>query len=746
MVIRAGRASLRSFRGAWAGVHDDVPRGVPSCFTAITCAPACCAKPHVVGELRRATAAGSLVHARGCRPMSVPIVRQVVVFLFVLCASVAGATTYEVGPGKPLANVGDVPWESLNPGDTVLIYARPTPYREKWVISRAGTAAQPITVHGVPDAGGNLPVISGDNATTRLQLDYTNEVRGVIKIGTANPDVLPQWIVLENLDVRSARPGYTFTDDAGTPNVAYNANAASIYVERGQHLTIRNNIIHDSGNGLFIGIFNGDTQDILVDGNYIYDNGNVGSAFEHNNYTAAVGIVFQRNRFGPLRPGCNGNALKDRSIGTVVRYNWIESGNRQLDLVDAEDDPSLITDPRYRTTFVYGNVLIEPDGAGNSQIVHYGGDSGDESIYRKGVLHFFENTVVSTRSGNTTLLRLSTDDETADVRNNVVYVTAPGDRLAMLDSAGTLELRANWFKTGYVDSHSGLTGTITTPVPNVTGAAPGFVDEAGQDFHLVAASACRNAATSLNPAVLPANDVVRQYVEHQLDEPRPNDGALDIGAYEFGSVGPTATAATPTRTPTVTPTPGTPTATPPPTPIVVAGKKLVVKDRAGDATKRSLSLVLKDTAIDANAVDPIADGATLQLYNANGSGESVCLPLPSVAGSWTVSGDPSRPKYRYRDSHFSNGPCKSVKIQDGKLVSASCNAKLSPIAYSLDEPSQGAMAVRLTSGTTTWCAAFGGRVTRDSGTDPPVPGGRGQFKASDAPRPMACPVAPVACP
>src|SRR2546427_554714 len=32
------------------------------------------------------------------------------------------ALTFEVGPGKTLANVGDVPWESLNPGDTVLLH------------------------------------------------------------------------------------------------------------------------------------------------------------------------------------------------------------------------------------------------------------------------------------------------------------------------------------------------------------------------------------------------------------------------------------------------------------------------------------------------------------------------------------------------------------------------------------------------------------------------------------------------
>jgi len=43
----------------------------------------------------------------------------------------AAALTYEVGPGKPYANVGDVPLEALSAGDTVLIYYRATPYKEK---------------------------------------------------------------------------------------------------------------------------------------------------------------------------------------------------------------------------------------------------------------------------------------------------------------------------------------------------------------------------------------------------------------------------------------------------------------------------------------------------------------------------------------------------------------------------------------------------------------------------------------
>ena len=62
-----------------------------------------------------------------------------------------------------------------------------------------------------------------------------------------------------------------------------------------------------------------------------------GNLFHHNSYTAAIGITFEYNRYGPLLAGAGGNNLKDRSAGMVARYNWIEGGNRQLDLVDAED-------------------------------------------------------------------------------------------------------------------------------------------------------------------------------------------------------------------------------------------------------------------------------------------------------------------------------------------------------------------------------------------------------------------------
>ena len=156
---------------------------------------------------------------------------RIVPLAFGACVALSAAALYEVGPGKPLAAVSQVPWATLEPGDSVLIYPRPEPYKEKWVICRQGTADAPITVRGVPGENGELPVIDGSAATTPAGLNYWNEARGVIKIGGANnpPDSMPRYITIENLDIRSARPPYTFTGRAGVPET-YALNAAALYI------------------------------------------------------------------------------------------------------------------------------------------------------------------------------------------------------------------------------------------------------------------------------------------------------------------------------------------------------------------------------------------------------------------------------------------------------------------------------------------------------------------------------------
>lgn len=460
--------------------------------------------------------------------------------LILAATSSVYATVFEVKPNTPMDTIGEVPWATLQPGDIVLIYWRPETYAEKWVIGRSGTAAAPIIVRGVPGPGGELPVIDGRNATTAPGLNFWSENRGVIKIGGSNTpaSTFANYIVIENLEIRSGHPSYSFTDDSGATQT-YSTSASSIFVERGENITVRNCRIHDSANGFFVASGDdGVSRNILVEGNYIFGNGVVGSIFQHNNYTAALNITFQYNRFGPPRAGAPGVNLKDRSAGLVVRYNWIEGGNRNLDLVDGEDSSIIRNAPEYRQTFVYGNVLIKQDG-GNNQAVHYGGDSGTTADYRKGKLYFYNNTLYSIRAGTTVVMRLSTNDEQCDARNNIFFNTAAGTSLALLAESGTLSVTNNWAKTGWRNSHEGtFNGTVTGGATMVAGAAPGFVDAASQDFRLLSTSAAINAGTNLHSDVLPLHNVIRHYVRHQSSEARPVNGVLDIGAFEFSAAAP----------------------------------------------------------------------------------------------------------------------------------------------------------------------------------------------------------------
>jgi hypothetical protein len=434
----------------------------------------------------------------------------------------------EVGPGWDYADPSAVPWELLEPSTLVRIHWRPEPYCTKWVLNTTATADQPLVVLGVPDAG-RLPLISGENAVTRRELNYWNEDRSVIKVGGSNlpsDDVVPAHIFIQGLDVRSGRPPYGFTDDSGNAQT-YRENAAAIHVEVGTHITIHGCLLHDAGNGLFV---SAQATDLVVSGNHIFDNGIEGSIYEHNSYTECLGILFEANHYGPLRAGCLGNNLKDRSAGTVIRYNWIEGGNRQLDLVET-DYEHILHDPGYAVTFVYGNLLLEPDGAGNSQILHYGGDGGDTAYYRRGTLYFYHNTVISTRTGNTTLLRCATNDVTVDVHHNILIATAGGDRLAITSGQGQITLAGNWLPEDWRTTHEAVLDGTVDDQGNLEGSDPGLVDLAGQDLRPGSDSPCVDA-TGAPAAGTASHPVDRQYLLHQATEPRPSDGTLDIGALD----------------------------------------------------------------------------------------------------------------------------------------------------------------------------------------------------------------------
>jgi hypothetical protein len=175
--------------------------------------------------------------------------------------------------------------------------------------------------------------------------------------------------------------------------------------------------------------------------------------------------------------------------------------------------------------------LIDPDGAGNRQIVHYGGDSGDESIYRKGTLHFYNNTVISQQLGGMVLFWLSTAGETVDARNNIFYLSTAG-YLYVLYDYGTVNLNRNWLKEGWGQVFELSGGVVNGGTTSVVGSSPGFVNAGTQNFELSADSPCINAGGPLATTVYPSYVPAYEYVPHLAWRPRSVDSVFDIGAYE----------------------------------------------------------------------------------------------------------------------------------------------------------------------------------------------------------------------
>ena len=175
----------------------------------------------------------------------------------------------------------------------------------------------------------------------------------------------------------------------------------------------------------------------------------------------------------------------------------------------------------------------------------------------------------------------------------------------------------------------------------------------------------------------------------------------------------------------------------------LSGKRLVVVDRLGDATRRKVVVLSKDAAIRTPAAgstnDPRTAGAVLRLLNpATAEMDEFVLPPGS---SWEALGKSPEAKngYRYLDRTFSQGPCKVVIVKPGKLLRATCSSKSQPIAFDLDEPTQGELNVTFQFGAAELqCMAFGGTILKDRGVGE-VRSGRGLFKAKDAAPPAACP-------
>jgi len=131
-------------------------------------------------------------------------------------------------------------------------------------------------------------------------------------------------------------------------------------------------------------------------------------------------------------------------------------------------------------------------------------------------------------------------------------------------------------------------------------------------------------------------------------------------------------------------------------------------------------------------------GATLQVYNSNGSGELVTVTLP--ASGWSAMDDAQTPRgYKYKSASSTDAITRVtlrgnlIKIRGGK----------SNWTYTLNEASQGRIALRLTMGNQfRWCADS---PAKTSGNPPSTASNDKVDKfvgARRTPPPASCPALP----
>lgn len=159
----------------------------------------------------------------------------------------------------------------------------------------------------------------------------------------------------------------------------------------------------------------------------------------------------------------------------------------------------------------------------------------------------------------------------------------------------------------------------------------------------------------------------------------------------------------------------------------LSGKSLTVRDK----TTRSMAVTSADPSISSPAPDaadaPTLGGASVELVNP-ASGETDTFLLP--AAYWKGLGNPAGSRgYRYADARSLAGPCRTVRITNGKQLYARCQG--TGITFTLDEISQSSLAVRLMLGSgDRYCMSFGGTIVDDKA---------GTFRARNAPAPAVCP-------
>ncbi|MBD3243033.1 MAG: hypothetical protein GF331_20755 [Chitinivibrionales bacterium] len=417
------------------------------------------------------------------------------------------ADTYRVGPGRTYTELGDVTG-LLGPGDTALVDGNQT-YSAGTRFSRSGTADAPIVIAGLQPQGGSRPAVTGT-------ANYGIEITG-------------DHVVLHGFEIDGMPKG------------------VGVF---GDNITVRACIIHGCNHGL-IGYGTG-TGNVTVEYCEFYGNGvPTGGATQHQIYMATdeenhPGSVF-RLQYCYLHDAVEGDNVKSRAERNEIYYNWVENAGTSghglgLFAPDPEDNANVSIGTAREDADVVGNVIIQ----GRNSCARIGGDIPGQPT--NGRYRFVNNTFILTGSRGD-VIRTFNVVETLEMYNNVVYNTASGADIRVLNDADGAWVHSPRSVTG---SHNWIVdGATRVPTSDewsstFRGAGSPFADVDVQDYSPGQDGALVDAGTASTPTITeytfpdplfpPAfHPPLGLLIDTGAAEARPTVGTIDIGAFEASS-------------------------------------------------------------------------------------------------------------------------------------------------------------------------------------------------------------------
>jgi hypothetical protein len=274
-------------------------------------------------------------------------------------------------------------------------------------------------------------------------------------------------------------------------------NGAALRLE-GVNFTMRNSFLHDNENGILSGEKAGSV--ITLENNEFGHNG-AGDGYSHNIYIGKVAkLTFRYNYSHAANVGHN---LKSRALYNTIAYNRFSSLRSGETGSTAAGKPSYeINLPNGSTTYIIGNVIMQPAGSNNPTMIAY----GEEGVgTRKTDLYVINNTFVNDDGSRGTFVMVKNAAVGAKIMNN------------LFAGYGTVTNQTSAVKT-----------------TNYQSLAVSFVNRAAYDLRPVTNSLIVNAGstpgTSSDGSSLKAN---ASYKHLAASTARSTLGTkVDIGAYE----------------------------------------------------------------------------------------------------------------------------------------------------------------------------------------------------------------------